>query len=713
MQAPSTQPDSKCQHTEWDGLSGANDPFIAQCVEGGEANAEKERINKMKTVSPARAVIGMEQARRGLLLAVLMFLHHAASAAQAPVALGSAATYGVLGAATVTSTGGTMIFGDLGVSPGTAVTGSPGVTGTLHAGDPAAAQAQSDLTIAYNAAAARTSGSVSVAGNLGGQTLAPGLYTSTSSLEISSGDLTLAGDANAVWIFQMGSTLTTTTSRKVILSGGAQPANIFWQVGSSATIGVSSIFKGTILAAQSITLGTGATLAGRALARVGAVTLDANTITVPPAANVAGTVVAWGKNGSGQTAVPAGLSQVTAITAGESHSVALKSDGTVVAWGDNSVGQTSVPAGLSTVKAIAAGEYHTVALKGDGTVAAWGNNNHGQTTIPAGLSGVAALAAGQWHTVVLKSNGTLVAWGDNANGQTTIPAGLSGVTAIAGGGAHTLAVKSDGTVAAWGANGFFLQATVPGGLSGVTAVAAGSSHSVALKSDGTVVAWGNNLFGQATVPAGLSGVTAIAAGNFHTAALKSDGTVVAWGWNDDGQTAIPAGLGGVTAIATGWYHTAALLGPLITTQPAAQTFVLGGGLTLSVSATGSGLSYQWQFNGTNLSGATSPTLSLTNLSLTNAGAYHVVVSSTAGGTVTSQDVILQSLFFGDLKFYAGTTLVGTVGQQFRVDYADVVNIGTTNWLLLINLTLPSSPYLVIDPNSPGQTRRFYRAVPLL
>ncbi len=655
----------------------------------------------------------MSRCARLFLAVALLGMHFKAAAAQAPLALGSAATYGVLAGTTVTSTGGTMIQGDLGVSPGTAVTGSPGVTGTMHLGDPAAAQAQTNVTAAYNDAAGRTTGAIVVAGDLGGQTLAPGLYKSISTLAITSGNLTLAGDANAVWIFQMGSTLTMAASRQIVLTGGAQADNVFWQVGSSATIGAGSVFKGTILAAQSITIGAGTALEGRALARMAAVTLDANAITVPRPANPAGTVVAWGRNSSGQTTVPAGLGLVTALTGGESHTVALKSDGTLIAWGDNSLGQTTLPGGLSAVKAIAAGQHHTIALKLDGTVAAWGNNDHGQTTVPAGLAGVAVIAAGQWHTVVLKTNGTVTAWGNNANGESTPPVGLSGVTAIAAGGGHTLAAKSDGTVVAWGANGFFLQATVPGGLSGVTAVAAGSSHSVALKSNGTVVAWGNNLFGQATIPPGLGGVTAIAAGNFHTVALKSDGSVVAWGWNDDGQTTIPAGLDGVTAIAAGWYHTAALLGPLITSQPLAQTFTVGGGITLSVVAMGTGLSYQWQFNGTNISGATSPTLSRTGLTSADAGTYRVVVSSSAGGSVTSQDVVLQPLFFGSLKFYAGTTLTGTVGQQFRVDYADVVSVGTTNWLVLTNLTLPFSPFLVIDQNSPGLTKRFYRAVPLL
>jgi hypothetical protein len=211
------------------------------------------------------------------------------TAGPAPVALGSANGFAVLAGSTVTSTGGTTVNGDLGVSPGTAVTGFPPGTvhGAVHAGDAAAAQAQLDLTIAYNDAAGRTVAPITVAGNLGGQTLAPGLYKSTSSLEISSGDLTLdaQGDANAVFIFQIASTLTTTSGRQVILSGGAQPANIFWQVGSSATLGTASVFKGTIMANQSITLTTGATLDGRALARIAAVTLDANTIRLTTAAD--------------------------------------------------------------------------------------------------------------------------------------------------------------------------------------------------------------------------------------------------------------------------------------------------------------------------------------------------------------------------------------------------------------------------------------------
>src|ERR1051326_3186815 len=208
-----------------------------------------ESVNKNKKLSLWRWII--------ILTLGVMFPCHDATAAQAPVPLGSASAFAVLAGSTVTSTGGTMLNGDLGLSPGTAVTGFPPgiVNGTTHLGDPTAAQAQLDLTSAYNDAAGRTVGAITVAGNLGGQTLTPGLYKSTSTLEISSGDLTLdaQGDANAVFIFQIASTLTTTSGRQVILINGAKAANVFWQVGSSATLGTLSVFKGNILASASIT----------------------------------------------------------------------------------------------------------------------------------------------------------------------------------------------------------------------------------------------------------------------------------------------------------------------------------------------------------------------------------------------------------------------------------------------------------------------------
>jgi hypothetical protein len=203
---------------------------------------------------------------------------------QGNVSLGTnASTLAVLAGSSITNTGATTITGDMGLSPGTSVGGfPPGIlNGTLHINDAVANQAKLDLTSAYNDAAGRTcTDIVTLSGNIGGLTLTPGLYKSTSSLAVSSGDVTFdaKGNANAVFIIQIASTLTTTSGRQVILSGGAQAANIFWQVGSSATFGTTSVFKGTVMAMQSITFDTGATLNGKALARTGTVTLAGNTI---------------------------------------------------------------------------------------------------------------------------------------------------------------------------------------------------------------------------------------------------------------------------------------------------------------------------------------------------------------------------------------------------------------------------------------------------
>jgi hypothetical protein len=213
------------------------------------------------------------------------------SSSQAGVDLGTAANFAVLAGATVTSTGNTEVTGNLGVWAGTAVTGFAGIApggpgivhGSIHAGDATAQIAQGDLTTAFNDAAGRTLAPVDVANaDLGGRTLAPGLYKSTGTLAVT-GTVTLdaQGDANGVWIFQIASSLDTATGSAVVLAGGAKASNVYWQVGTSATLGTTTAFKGTIMADQSITLANGATLDGRALARIASVTMDSNVITIP------------------------------------------------------------------------------------------------------------------------------------------------------------------------------------------------------------------------------------------------------------------------------------------------------------------------------------------------------------------------------------------------------------------------------------------------
>jgi len=205
--------------------------------------------------------------------------------ATASVDLRSAAPFVILAGSTVTNTGPTKIVGDVGISPGSAMTGfPPGVIhGHVYVDDSIARQAKLDLTTAYNDAMGRTLNPIKVAGNIGGQTLYPGLYKSTSSLSISSGDLTLdaRGHPRAVFIFQVASKFTMTTGRSVILTNGAQARNVFWAIGSSATFGTGCSFYGNLLAHQSISLATGTVMVGRALARVGAVTMQKNTVVKP------------------------------------------------------------------------------------------------------------------------------------------------------------------------------------------------------------------------------------------------------------------------------------------------------------------------------------------------------------------------------------------------------------------------------------------------
>ena len=316
------------------------------------------------------------------------------------------------------------------------------------------------------------------------------------------------------------------------------------------------------------------------------------------------------------------LTYVIAIVAGDDHSLALKSDGTVWAWGYNYYGQLGIGTSgigtnsstpvqvlgedginpLSNIKAIAAGTSHSLALKSDGTVWAWGYNYYGQlgddSTVDSStpvqvlgvggsgkLTDVIAIDGGWYHSLALKSDGTVWAWGRNNNGQlgdgttTTSPTpvqvlgvggsgNLTDITAISAGDLHSLALKSDGTVWAWGHNnygqlgdGTTTDSSTPvqvlgvggsGYLTDVAAIAGGYLHSLALTSDGTVWAWGENGYGQLGDGTNddrwtpvqvldkdgddpLTNITAISAGVDLSLALKSDGTVWAWGDNASGQ----------------------------------------------------------------------------------------------------------------------------------------------------------------------------------
>lgn len=219
-----------------------------------------------------------------LVLVVAALPVSSAYAAEAPVGLGTASGYSVLGGQTVTNTGSTTLSGDLGVSPGTAITGFPPGTvgGATHAADAQAGKAQADLKLAYNDAAGRAP-TASIGAELAGRTLTAGVYKSTgpTGIGVAGGTLTLngQGNPNAVFIFQVAKTLITSSAAKIKLTNGAQACHVYWQVASSATLGTRSSFVGTIMALTSVSVTTRATVEGRALARTGSVTLDANTFT--------------------------------------------------------------------------------------------------------------------------------------------------------------------------------------------------------------------------------------------------------------------------------------------------------------------------------------------------------------------------------------------------------------------------------------------------
>jgi hypothetical protein len=394
-----------------------------------------------------------------------------------------------------------------------------------------------------------------------------------------------------------------------------------------------------------------------------------------------GAVAGWGDNTYGAASAPSNLLNAVAIAAGNGFSLALQSNGTVVAWG----GQTTVPAGLTNVVAVSAASSNTMALTSDGNVVSWGV----VAPPPATVTNVVAIAAGYTHSVALLGNGTVAAWGNNIWGQTTLPTGLTNVVALAGGEYHSLALRGNGTVIAWGNNGWG-QSTVPAGLSNVVAIAAGAFHSLALQQNGTVAVWGDNTFLQTNVPAGLSNVVGIAAGFYHSLAVVGDGAPVitvqpvsqynpstggasfgvmaaglaplSYQWQQDGTniadatnsllvltnlSMADAGVYSVTVSNSLGTVTSANVElppvwrrPFFLVQPQDQSVLCNDTATFQAAVAGTKpLSYQWQFNGTNLAGATNPVLTLANVTGDGAGDYTIVVTN-LNGLATSRVAVL-------------------------------------------------------------------------
>ena len=440
-----------------------------------------------------------------------------------------------------------------------------------------------------------------------------------------------------------------------------------------------------------------------------------------PSAVSAGTVTAAGQNTYGQATVPASATNAVSIVAGRDFSIMLRADGTLAGWGHNGENRATPPASLTQVLSLSSGIYHTLGLKADGTVTGWGFNGNDILSIPNHLTNVLAIAAGGYHSLAVQRDGTVLGWGFSGNGRRTPPPTLTDVIALDAGRDHSVALKSDGTVMAWGLNDHG-QTDVPAGLTNVIAVSAGDNHALVLKADGTVAAWGLNDKGQTDVPAGLNNAVAVAAGGQHSLVLKSDGTVVGFGDNASGQFNLSGS--DIRAIAAGGFHSLAVhgTGPLITSQPRSQTVLAGAAVSFTLLTTDNGpLTYQWQFNGADLPGATAASLSFPEAGRANAGIYTVKVSN-AGGSTTSANAVL--IVRGLQQLTAPTLLAnGTLRLTFGDQHGDAINAPNVfryrleasedlqSWTpLSLPLVLVEGRIQVDDPDAASYPKRFYRVV---
>ncbi len=354
----------------------------------------RERRNVLtigsRPITPARrasrwAVPAGLCAALGGLLALALAVTASPATAAAGLGLGTADQYSVLGATTVTNTGSSVLSDDLGLSPGTSATGFSTATigGATHIADAQALQAQSDLTTAYNAAAGASATGGSLGASLVGGVHGPGVYNASSALGMS-GAVTLdgRGNPNSLFIFQIGAGFTTASSTSVVLIGAAQACNVFWQVGSSATLGTNNAFVGTIMALTSISLNTGTTVQGRALARNGAVTLDNNVFTTP------GCDLTTPTTSTSATATPTTTSTSPGSTA--------TSTPTRTGAGPSTTARTTAPGGsLSTSR----------------TAAVIGTNTTGSTLVPVGGTPVQLASTGSAVTPLLRLGGVLLVLG--------------------------------------------------------------------------------------------------------------------------------------------------------------------------------------------------------------------------------------------------------------------------------------------------------------
>jgi hypothetical protein len=363
---------------------------------------------------------------------------------------------------------------------------------------------------------------------------------------------------------------------------------------------------------------------------------------------------------------------------------------------------------------IDAGLNHSLALTTNGIVFAWGDNTSGQTNIPPDLADVTAISAGATHNLALKSDRTVVGWGENLRHQLDFPMESTNIVAIAAGWSQSTLLRADGTLLSCGVY------QVPSDLSNIIAIASGGNHDLALRADGTVLAWGDDISGETRVPADLTNVVSISAAPFLSMALRADGSVVAWGdyWHT-GDTNTPANMTNVISISAGQQQALAVIAygaPYITIQPWDRYVAAGTDVALTAKCVGPSLSFQWQFNGANLSGETRDTLIIAKAQPKDAGEYALIVSNSIGTTKTRSaklaiaaapppippSFVPQSMLWRDDTGYT-FTITGEVGSCIEVQFSTDL----TNWQTLTLATNTFGQTQITDP-TPTSSHRFYR-----
>ncbi len=474
-----------------------------------------------------------------------------------------------------------------------------------------------------------------------------------------------------------------------------------------------------------------------------------------------GTVASWGVNSSGQTNVPPGLRNVVSIAAGSTHSLALRSDGTLAFWGQIiGGGATAVPANATNIVAVASGPgaQHALVLRSDGTVLDWGGNtSYGLTNIPATARDVVAVAAGANYCLALRADGQVVAWGYHA---TAVPAAVTNIVAIATGWFGNAALRADGTVLVWGS-----ISTPTSAFTNVVDVACpfssqlgGNCAVLAARSDGTLAVT------PGSVPTAATNVVAVAAGGYDAMALVGSGPPVfpglpvnrtvadgstaylrmwavgalpllyQWkcnGTNIPGATCPMLALTNVQPGQDGNYYTLtasntfgmATNGPIIlntiplefSLEPPSLSTFLGATATFQVTnIVGQGtFTYQWQFNNTNIDGATNSSLSLASLQLNQAGTYSVVVGNGYGKVTNNVVLAVQPFAF---NVGAAHPLMTTNGLKVQLDSvyssAPVILFASTNlatWLPILTNPPTTGSVLFLDVAATNLPQRFYRA----